>query len=97
VNDLFEWDAGKARENEEKHGVSFEEATTVFGPGKSQLGFDVEHSKDEDRFIIIGFSGRGRLLTVWHTFREPHIRIIGARLATAAERRNYEKGHSSRR
>ena len=95
MNERFEWDSEKARSNERKHGVSFEEGATVFDDGRSQFGFDREHSFTEDRFMIVGYSARGRLLAVWHTFREPFIRIIGARLATATERKTYEERHPS--
>jgi uncharacterized DUF497 family protein len=95
VSDEFEWDDAKARSNERKHGVSFEEATTVFDDGHSLLDFDYEHSIVEDRFMMVGYSVRGRLLAVWHTYRDPLIRIIGARFATAAERKAYEERHPS--
>jgi hypothetical protein len=97
VNGPFEWDAEKARANERKHGVSFEEGTTVFDDGRSCFGFDTENSLIEDRFMIIGYSNRGRLLAVWHTYREPFVRIIGARLATTSERKTYEEKRPSRR
>jgi uncharacterized DUF497 family protein len=87
----FEWDPAKAQRNLWIHGVSFEEAITVFDSGRSRLSFDAEHSSREDRFMIVGISAHGRLLAVWHTYRDPRIRIIGARLATLAERRTYEK------
>jgi len=97
VDDRFEWDLEKARSNELKHGVSFEEAATVFDDGRPLFGFDREHSTVEDRFMIVGYSDRGRLLTVWHTYRDPYIRIIGARIATATERKTYEKRYPPRR
>jgi uncharacterized DUF497 family protein len=95
VNERFEWSIQKAFSNERKHGVSFEEGATVFDDGRSKFEFDREHSQAEDRFMIIGYSARGRLLAVWHTYREPLIRIIGARLATATERKTYEERHPS--
>jgi uncharacterized protein len=95
VTGEFEWDDAKARSNERNHGVSFEEGTTVFDDGHSLLDFDYEHSLVEDRFMIVGYSARGRLLAVWHTYRDPMIRIIGARLATATERKAYEERHPS--
>jgi hypothetical protein len=91
VSEEFEWDKAKARSNERRHGVSFEEGATVFDDGHSLLDFDKEHSIVEDRFMIVGYSASGRLLAVWHTYREPFIRIIGARLATARERKAYEE------
>jgi uncharacterized DUF497 family protein len=97
VNERFEWDVEKARSNERKHGVSFDEGATVFDDGRSRFGFDIENSATEDRFMIIGYSNRGRLLAVWHTYREPFVRIIGARLATTTERKTYEEERPSRR
>jgi uncharacterized DUF497 family protein len=94
MKEPFEWDTNKARENERKHGVSFEEAQSVFDDNNTQFSFDPEHSIAEDRFMIVGLSGRGRLLAVWHTYRDPFIRIIGARHATAAERKTYEEKRS---
>lgn len=75
----FEWDERKARSNERKHGVSFEEAQSVFDDNDSLSGIDHEHSIAELRFMIVGMSDRGRLLAVWITYRNSHIRIIGAR------------------
>jgi uncharacterized DUF497 family protein len=91
VSLTFEWDSGKARLNEDKHGVSFEEAATVFGDTLSLTIGDPDHSTTEDRFVILGLSARGRLLVVVHTERGDRIRIIGARLATRRERRTYEE------
>ena len=90
---VFEWDEAKAKTNERKHGVSFEEARSVFFDDYATGKFDAAHSIRKDRFIIVGYSDRGRMLTVWHSYRDPFIRIIGARLATAAEHRNYEKAN----
>ena len=87
----FEWDENKARTNLPKHGVSFEEASTVFGDPSSLTIPDPAHSQTEDRFIILGHSYRGRLLVVVHTERGDRIRMISARTATRHERRNYEK------
>ena len=64
MSEEFEWDDAKARSNERNHGVSFEEAMTVFDDGHSLLDFDYEHSIIEDRFMIVGYSARGRLLAV---------------------------------
>jgi uncharacterized DUF497 family protein len=88
----FEWDARKARRNEEKHGVTFEEAATVFADALSLTNFDPEHSEAEDRFVTLGTSGQGRLVVVVHADRVDNIRIIGARLATRRERATYEEG-----
>lgn len=86
----FEWDEGKANRNIEKHGVSFEEAATVFGDPISLTIEDPAHSQDEQRFITMGDSINHRLLVVVHTDRENVIRIISAREATRRERRDYE-------
>ena len=92
----YEWDERKARENELKHGVTFEEAKRFFDDLFARFTFDAEHSFDEDRFMIVGFSDRGRLVAVWHTYRDPNIRIIGARLATAAEQNGSEEKNRRR-
>lgn len=73
-----------------KHGVSFEKAATVFDDPLSLTIPDPLHSDDENRFIIVGFSGEQKLLIVVHTDRGDKIRIISARLATPNERRKYE-------
>jgi uncharacterized DUF497 family protein len=88
----FEWDRAKAQENERKHGVSFEEARTVFGDPASVFVYDGAHSWAEDRFIIIGMSERDRILTVVYVERtEMTMRLITARRATRRERRDYEE------
>jgi len=87
----FEWDEDKAGANLEKHGVSFEESQTVFDDPLFVDFYDLEHSYDEHRYIILGASNQGRLLTVSYTERGDNIRLISAREATAAERRAYEK------
>lgn len=88
----FEWDTAKAAENLAKHGVSFEEAATVFRDRLSATGADPDHSVGEERFITFGVSTSGRLLVVAHTERGDTIRIISARLATRGERKIYEEG-----
>jgi uncharacterized DUF497 family protein len=88
----FEWDDRKAKSNIKKHGVSFEEASTVFGDELSRTIHDPAHSDQEDRFVILGESHQGRLIVVAFTDREDRIRIISARLATRHERKNYEEG-----
>ena len=88
---LFTWDQQKASLNLVKHGVSFEEASTVFGDPLSQTYFDTSHSINEHRFIIIGLSEQGRILLVAHTDDEELVRIISAREATASERISYEE------
>jgi uncharacterized DUF497 family protein len=86
----FEWDPGKAKLNHRKHGVSFEEAVTVFYDPLSATFDDADHSVGEQRLITVGFSSRGRLLFVSHTERGKALRIISARSATAHERKKHE-------
>ena len=88
----YEWDPRKARSNAARHGVTFEEALTVFDDDFSVTGPDPDHSIDEERFITFGFSDRHRLLVVAHTLRTGTIRIISARVTTRRERRLYEEG-----
>lgn len=87
----FSWDPEKARSNQRKHGVSFDEATTVFYDENARLINDPDHSDDEDRFILLGLSQISRLLTVCHCYRsdESEIRIISARKATKMEHKFY--------
>lgn len=87
----FEWDAGKARRNEEKHGVTFDEAATVFGDPLSLTFDDHERSEDEWRYLTFGLSVGGRALVVAHTARGDMIRIISSRPMTPRERRDYER------
>jgi len=89
----FVWDNRKADSNNQKHGVSFEEATTVFEDENGLVIFDPDHSEEEDRFIILGFSNVLRLLVVCHCYREDEeqIRIISARKATVRESATYER------
>ena len=88
----FEWDTAKAAENLVKHGVSFEEAATVFRDTLSATGADPDHSLGEERYITFGVSRSGRLLVVAHIERGDTIRIISARPATPGERKIYEEG-----
>ena len=90
----YQWDEEKDRSNQEKHGVSFEEAASVFEDEYALLLLDWAHSDHEERFIIIGQSVALRVLFVCHCYREQGntIRIISARKATNLERRFYEKG-----
>lgn len=88
----FEWDDNKAASNLQKHGVSFEEASTVFDDPLFIMFFDDEHSIDENRFITIGESNLARLLMVAHPDRDQTTRIISARKATAHERNFYNTG-----
>ena len=86
----FEWDRDKAVSNRIKHGVSFDEAVTVFYDPLAATFGDPDHSVEEDRLITVGYSGQGRLLVVCHTERGGAIRIISARRATARERKRHE-------
>lgn len=88
---LFEWDEEKARSNAAKHGVSFEEASSVLSDPLSLTIDDPVHSVTEERFITLGVSLQGRILAVVHTERGDHIRVISARVATRRERQNYEE------
>jgi len=90
----FEWDAAKDRANQKKHGVSFEEAQSVFLDDNARLIDDPDHSVDEERFILIGISSRPRTLVVCHCLRQRGnvIRIISARKADRSERSIYSKG-----
>ena len=87
----FEWDQKKARINSRKHGVTFEEASTVFGDARSLTIPDPAHSDTEERFVTIGSSHRGKLLVVVHTERSDNIRVISARSANRRERKLYEE------
>ena len=77
----FEWDEKKARSNANKHGVTFDEASTVFGDARSLTIPDPMHSEVEERFVTMGSSHRGKLVVVVHTERGDNIRIISARAA----------------
>jgi uncharacterized DUF497 family protein len=87
---VFEWDAEKALGNQEKHGVSFEEAASAFADPLSLTIADPEHSVGEERWILLGLSFTGRLVVAAHTERQDTIRLISARPATRSERRQYE-------
>ena len=86
----FEWDDAKAVASERKHGVSFAEAATAFADPVAALFPDPDHSNDEEREILVGYSERARLLVVSFTERPPNLRIISARVASPAERSNHE-------
>jgi len=90
----FSWDARKARQNLQKHKVSFEEATTVFYDENAIEFFDPDHSIDEDRFLMLGLSGRLRIMVVNYCLRKRglEIRIISARKATKKEEQVYIEG-----
>ncbi len=91
---LFEWDERKAKQNLGKHGVSFEEASTVFGDTLSVTIDAPFHSMREQRCVTLGHSTKQRLLVVVHTDRSGRIRIISARVATRHERNTYEEAHA---
>lgn len=88
----FEWNAKKAVLNHRKHGVTFEEASSVLRDAFSATTRDPDHSEDEERYVTFGISSQGRLLAVAHTESGNSIRIISARLATNSERKIYEEG-----
>ena len=87
----FEWHSPKAALNAKKHGIGFDEARSVFADERAKLIADPDHSDDEDRFILLGFSASLRLLVVCHCYRgsDNVIRIISARKATTAEAKSY--------
>jgi hypothetical protein len=89
----FDWDNQKAKTNERKHGVSFEEAQSVFYDENARLRYDSDHSLDEARYILLGVSSLFRLLVVCHVYRQDDviIRIISARKATKQEIQQYRK------
>ena len=94
MSDLrFTWDPRKAAANKRKHGVTFDEATTVFLDDDALLMADPDHSTDEDRFLLLGLSARLRLLVVCHCLREKGevIRLISARKADKLERDQYNE------
>lgn len=87
----FEWDPRKAAVNRRNHGVTFQEAATVFGDRLASIFTDEAHSIEEPRELIIGCSERKRLLLVSFTDRAGKVRIISARRATKRERQDYEE------
>lgn len=88
----FEWDENKAARNLSKHGISFEEAKTVFDDLLYVDFYDPDHSEDEARYLIVGASNRRRLLIVSYTERDDSIRLISAREVTQSEQEAYEEG-----
>ena len=90
----FSWEEEKNKTNRKKHGVSFEEAQTVFYDDNAIEFDDPDHSENEDRFLMLGISGRLRMLLVCHCYRanDSVIRIISARKATRKEAEQYEEG-----
>jgi len=95
----LEWDPRKERRNLQRHGIGFDEASTVFADPLSITIPDPDHSDDEARWVIMGVSHRQRLLVVVHSEKEDEesIRIISARPADGSERREYEEGQPRRR
>ena len=91
---IFEWDEQKNQVNQKKHAVTFEEAMSVFTDEKARFMADPNHSRSEDRFILLGLSASLRTLVVCHCYRKKDnaIRIISARKATRKERIYYNKG-----
>ena len=90
----FDWDENKNRINLEKHGITFEEASTVFFDDRAILFDDPEHSIDEDRFLLLGMSETAKVCIVCHCYRESDtvMRIISARQATRKEEERYVRG-----
>lgn len=90
----FEWDENKNRINQKKHGISFEEAQTVFWDDSAILFDDPEHSEEEERFLMLGMSNAANVCIVCHCYRESEtvIRIISARKATKKEEGRYVRG-----
>lgn len=86
----FEWDASKAATNRKKHRVTFDEAVTAFADPLARIFPDPDHSDNEVREILVGYSDRNRLLIVSFTERNDNVRIIGARVASPGERRKHE-------
>ena len=94
MSDLqFVWDPQKAKANEDKHGVTFEEAKSVFFDESALLRSDPDHSDEEDRFVILGLSSGLRILVVCHCYRESEnvIRLISARKAVRREAEHYAR------
>ena len=99
MSDLkFTWDKAKNTRNLKKHGVSFEEAKTVFYDEQARLIPDPDHSEDEDRYVLLGLCSQLRVLVVCHCYRENGeiIRMISARKANKSEKRQYERYGNAR-
>jgi uncharacterized DUF497 family protein len=92
----FAWDETKNALNRKKHGISFDEAKTVFYDEEARIISDPDHSNEEERFVILGISKKANLLVVCHcqTFSETVIRIFSARKATRTERKQYCEYHN---
>lgn len=92
----FEWDPNKAKANRKKHGIGFEQASTIFLDPKMITVFDTKHSEHEDRWATVGIDTNGNLLVVVHTFQQldansSRIRMISTRKATKNERKQYRE------
>ena len=87
----FEWGEEKSKRNFKKHGITFDEAKTVFNDPFAITIADPDHSDEEERYLDVGLSVKERLLVVWYTEREENIRIIGCRRATPFERKTHEE------
>lgn len=89
----FEWDEAKAKSNLIKHGVSFDEAKSVFDDDFARVIYDETHSKNEERFVILGMSRKLRILVVVHCLRQDSliVRLISARKATQNEQNQYKE------
>ena len=94
----FHWDSKKAASNFKKHGVSFEEAETIFYDPEALLKSDPEHSNDEERFLMLGLSRRLKVLLVAHVYKDEDeiIRIISARKADRGEIEEYARRHNEK-
>ncbi len=92
----FEWDGAKSTANARAHGVSFDEASSVFADEQALLIGDPDHSDDEDRFVLLGLSSRLRTLVVCHCYRQDDdvVRIISARKANRREVEQYERNRT---
>lgn len=88
----FEWNENKAKQNLSKHGVSFEEAKTIFDDPLYVDFYDPDHSENEERYLIVGQSNQRRILILSYTERGNKIRLISAREVTPQERTAYEQG-----
>ena len=90
---IFIWDESKNKSNKKKHGVSFEEAETVFLDESARLIADPDHSGEEERFVLLGMSSKLNVLVVVHVYKDDDeiIRIISARIATKSEQKKYKR------
>ena len=89
----FTWDPEKAASNLDKHGLSFQEASTAFADPLARSMPDPLHSGEEDRFVLMGLTTTGRLAVIVYTERDETIRMISARMATPVERRRHEQAY----